>query len=167
MASEQDNTSQGQVERKVSFISNRGLRQVPLNWEHPKDERGRFKPLFDHSHFSEDLLEEYNEDMPEGEKYTGEQILGWHMPDFSDVPQERMGICAYEDTSEGTPISPVFPNTPEGRFQIAKYCAENQTVFASQTADIETWAAMLFGRNTALVDMETGRVEISDSSQRQ
>lgn len=157
-----DRDLSGNPEVRFGFFSNREVRRVPLNWEHPKDERDNFMPLDDFSHFSEDLLDEYNEDMGENEKYTREQILGWHMPDFSDIPEEQMGICAYESTTEGTPISPVFPNTPEGRFQLAKYCTENCTVFASQKTGIEAWAGILFGQGIALVDGQTGTVNIHE-----
>src|SRR3990167_10363366 len=101
MASEQDNTSQGQVEHKVSFISNRGLRQIPLNWEHPRDERGSYIPLQDRElAYTEEEIEEGLADGWLKSRQEAEDML---MPDFSNVPQEQMGICAYETTSEGTP----------------------------------------------------------------
>ena len=50
-------------------------------------------------------------------------------------------IAAYETTSEGTPISPAFPNTPAGRLALINFCAANCTTFADNRADAETWAA--------------------------
>lgn len=157
---EQDSSFQG-IEVRRLFILNRGIRIVPLNWEHPRDPRdgSGFKPLLPREHFDNESFEECRDENP---GLTREEFESWHMPDFSSVPDDQMGICAYETTSEGTPISPVFHNTPEGRFQMAKYCAENRTVFAANKADIETWAAILFSGNTAVVDLHTRRVEISD-----
>lgn len=159
---EYDNSQKIEAPR-IGFMVSREVRHVPLDWKHPVDERGVSISLHDYSDFSEDLVADYNEDAEEGETYTREQILSWHMPDFSGVPEEQMGICAYETCSEGSPISPVYPNTPEGRFQMVKHCSENETTFGSYTADIEAWAGILFGKNAALVDMHTGRLEMSDS----
>ncbi len=94
------------------MIANREVRHVPANWEHPRDERGRFVPL-----------------LPE------------------QMPQPGNGgvIMAYETTSEGTPISPAFPDTPEGRLALVRHCAEHATTFGKHTAGLEAWAAILFG----------------------
>jgi hypothetical protein len=54
-------------------------------------------------------------------------------------------IAAYETTTEGTPISPAFPDTPEGRLALVNYCAEHATTWGDHRADAETWAAILFG----------------------
>ena len=47
--------------------------------------------------------------------------------------------------SEGTPISPVFPNTPEDRLALVNYCAEHATTFGDHRAGAEAWVAILFG----------------------
>lgn len=158
---EQDNP-QG-IERRYYTIANREIRFVPLKWEHPRDGSGSYKPLMSRdSAYTEEEIEEGSTDGWLKSRQEAEDIL---MPDFSKVPEEEMGICAYESTTEGTPISPVRSDTPQGRFEIARYCAENHSVFASQKGDIETWAAMLYGKNPALVDLQNGRVEINDSQQ--
>lgn len=54
-------------------------------------------------------------------------------------------IAAYETTSEGTPLSPCFPDTPEGRLALVRYCAEHVTTFGEHRADGEAWAVILFG----------------------
>jgi len=35
------------------------------------------------------------------------------MPDFSAVPADRLGLCVYETTTKGTPMTPVFVDAPE------------------------------------------------------
>ncbi|MDO8269691.1 MAG: hypothetical protein Q7T54_03410 [Candidatus Levybacteria bacterium] len=158
MTEQQDSS---QWAEKGSFASaTREIRFVPLSWEHPKDETGAYKPLM-----SRDMAyteEEIEEGLADGRISSREELDTWFMPDFSNVPEEEMGICAYESTTEGTPISPVRSNNPQGRFEIARYCAENNSVFVTQRGDIETWAAILYSNNTALVDLQNGRVEISD-----
>jgi hypothetical protein len=54
-------------------------------------------------------------------------------------------MAAYETTTEGTPISPAFPNTHEGLVALIRYCAEHCTTFGEHRADAEAWAAILFG----------------------
>jgi len=68
-------------------------------------------------------------------------------------------IVAYETTSEGTPISPAFPNTLAGRLDLVRYCAEHRTTFGSFKADAEAWAAILFGEGATV--SEDGIVEAS------
>jgi hypothetical protein len=75
-----------------------------LEWEHPKDESGHFIPLSsrDTARFAE-LTQD---------GWSPEEILTEFMPDFSTVPKKQMGLAVYETTTEGTPLSPVFP-TPK------------------------------------------------------
>jgi hypothetical protein len=138
-----------------AFI-NRELRAVPLTWEHPRDERGAFDPLFKRSGLTE---ADIAEDLAEGKSRAA--IEGAYMPDFSHVPPEQMGIQAYETTSEGTPISPVFPDSPEGRYQLVAYCADHETVFAGATASEREWAHVLFGGELAAVDLHTGTITMA------
>jgi hypothetical protein len=64
-------------------------------------------------------------------------------------------IAAYETTSEGTPISPAFPNTDAGRLALINYCAGHCFTFGRHRADAEAWAAVLFGDAAVAAD---GRV---------
>ena len=139
MSPEQNNLHQ--VERCV-ISSNRVVRRVALAWQHPIDEKGSFKPLADLSLLHEEDLYMEGKDMDEC--VTIEQF----MPDFSNVPENEMGVCAYEEVSEGTPISPIFPDTPEGRLELAKYCAQNTRILNRPvTADI------LFSKGITLIDI--------------
>lgn len=150
-----------QSNEKRVFLSNRGLRYVPLGWEHPKDSDGKYIPLIDRDmSYTE---EEVEEGLQDGWITSREELETCYMPDFSEVSAEGMGICAYENTTEGTPISPVVPNSSQGRFELARYCAENHSVFADVKGDVESWAAILFGKNIAIVDAETRSIEIHDT----
>jgi hypothetical protein len=74
------------------------------------------------------------------------------MPDASGLRADETEIAAYEIVSEGTPISPVFPNTSEGTLALVNYCAEHATTFGDYDAGAEAWAAVLFGG--ASVDLD-------------
>lgn len=61
---------------------------------------------------------------PMNERRRSVPLFPGQMPE----PPGETEIVAYETTSEGTPISPAFPNTPEGRLDLVRYCAEHCTV---------------------------------------
>jgi len=113
-------TPTGARHAEISFIANREVRTVAKGWRHPKDAEGRYTPL-----------------LPE------------QMPDVTDGP-ERAWIVAYETTTEGTPISPAFPNTAEGRVALTAYCARNSKTWGLHTADEEAWAVVLFGQDSSI-----------------
>jgi hypothetical protein len=59
-----------------------------------------------------------------------------YMPEWSHA--EATQLMMYEDTSEGTPISPAF-DTPEA---LARWLADNRaSAFGSMTASYEQWLA--------------------------
>lgn len=109
----------------------REIRRVPVDWEHPRDHRGHHIPLRDHeliiaSHAPMDVAQwrsvrsksfdeykalyqaEYPEDYEE--IYGGDRPMtpDEFMPFWSD--DEATGWCMYETVSEGTPVTPVFPD---------------------------------------------------------
>lgn len=124
----------------------REVRRVPANWQHPKDARGRYIPLYDH--FNEKLAS-WNKgrlDWARGKKpefaisETWEEYAGpcpvesEYMPDWTD--SERTHYQMYEDTSEGTPISPVM-DSPEA---LARWLADTgASSFGRYTATYEQW----------------------------
>lgn len=71
--------------------------------------------------------------------YFGQRPLrSDYMPDWPDA--ERTHWQMYEDTSEGTPISPVC-SSPE---ILARWLADNQAIsFGNSTAAYEQWLAMI------------------------
>jgi hypothetical protein len=119
---------------EVLFVGAREVRQIPKGWQHPTDERGRHIPL---------LPFRYPFDEGQEEQPTMPPPLG------------EIEIAAYETTSEGTPISPGFPDTAQGRVDLLNYCAEHCTTFGDHRADAEAWAAILFGDAAVALD---GRV---------
>lgn len=130
-------------ERNIQFIPNREVREIPRGWQHPKDAAGRCSPL-----------------LPYG--YAGDDSEVRVSPETTMPPTPWQGeteIMAYETTTEGTPISPAFPNTPEGRRDLIAYCAEHGSVFGDKHAGFEAWAAVLFGEG-ATVDAN-GNVQAS------
>lgn len=63
-----------------------------------------------------------------------------YMPIWTDA--ERTHYMMYEDTSEGTPISPAF-STPE---ELARWLVDNEaSSFGSSTASYEAWLAVCNG----------------------
>lgn len=130
------------MERYATERSGRAIiRFVPLEWEHPKDTEGKYLPL----------RRRRPEDVGET---TG------LMPDFSDVPDDQIGICVY--TSFGNvPISPVYKDTREGRLELLKHCSRNETVWSTYRADGETWAGILFSNRAYSIDLKTRRVEFT------
>ena len=82
---------------------------------------------------------------PRDEQGRSIPLLREQMPDAGN----ETAIVAYETTSEGTPIPPSFPDTPEGRLDLVRYWAENCTTFAGHQADPEASAVILFGEGKA------------------
>ena len=141
------------------FASGREVRVIPKGWRHPRDARGKYWPLLPADQWpataealSAWMAENEASDPPARKNY---------MPDTDGLPPERTAIVAYETTTEGTPISPAFPNTREGRLQLTRYCAERETTFGHHTADAEAWAVILFGNGDAGVSLD-GTVVAND-----
>ena len=106
---------------ETSFICNREVRLIPEGWEHPRREDGRFVPL-----------------------------LADDMPEVEHLPRERVRLVAYETTTEGTPISPAFPDSPEGKRALVDYCAANCPTFGRHMAGAEAWAVILFRQDVVI-----------------
>ena len=86
-------------------------------------------PVRDENHLEELLLANHDRAQPDPSDY---------MPDFSGAPESDMGLCMYETTSEGTPMSPTF-RTPE---ELARWLTENDApAFAGETATYGQWLA--------------------------
>ena len=119
----------------------RQVRMVIPGWQHPKDESGGYIPLLDH----------YEDDATEWleicEKDGMQAAIDWmgHSPDRKDYMPDWAGLEAthymmYEDTTEGTPISPAFA-TPE---ELAHWLADNgASSFGSRTASYEQWLSTI------------------------
>jgi hypothetical protein len=136
------------------------LRKVPANWEHPKNDNGSYKPMFDK--FYGDALNEWIENNKKWENGTHEDLIKnpklkdeypfyamwngnppdveyYHTKKYNE--EELTHIQLYQTTSEGTPISPVFKANELDK--LCEYAAENCTTFASFKASKEEWYRIL------------------------
>jgi hypothetical protein len=145
----------------------REVRRVPATWDHPRNAKGDYIPL--HDGFTK-CLESYKEDAlqwalgnqrdwftagderkykPRGADSDGMPFEEWdgpmpvaddYMPDWPDA--ERTHLQMYEDTTEGTPISPVMP-TPEA---LARWLADHgASAFGAMTATYKQWLGICRG----------------------
>jgi hypothetical protein len=141
----------------------RQIRMVPPGWKHPKDGDGKYIPLLKGSFADADA--EWNEEYAawqRGEiRAYGKGDQKWepkceaalacdsytewsgrrpspdeYMPPFPDGTATM--LMMYEDTSEGTPISPAF-ETPE---ELARWLADTgASAFGGMTATYDQWLA--------------------------
>jgi hypothetical protein len=113
----------------IMYVGMYEAREIPRGWQHPRDEHGVLVPLLPFGYAFDD---EPGETMP---------------PPLGDAE-----IAAYEICSEGTPVSPPFPNSPEGRLALVAWCAANERLFGKHLVDAEAWAAILFGNAAVTLD---------------
>lgn len=142
----------------------RKVRRVPADWKHPlmadptyPDGSPRYQPMFDRSYaqakadWDEEKAKWDRGEFPsyadeEDKKLPFEEWDGeapnpaYYMPEFPE------GSCThfqmYEDTSEGTPISPVM-DSPES---LARWLADNgASAFGGSTATYEEWLPVCMG----------------------
>jgi hypothetical protein len=143
------------------------LRKVAANWQHPKDEKGNYIPLLEYR-FSKQLAEwqEGKEKWEQGfsenwfpkeneskwkpkteeenkmtwEEWTSEMpVKEDYMPEWSE--EEKTHIQLYENTTEGTPTTPVFK--ADELEKLCEYAAENCSTFADFKKTKEEWFKML------------------------
>ncbi len=141
----------------------REVRRVPADWQHPKHWTGglrgpeeRYKPLYPGDQYKP-RVDEWDDECAKWKAgwrpdhctdsvMTYEQFAGQrphkddYMPNWH--PNLRTHLMMYEDTSEGTPISPAF-ETPE---ELARWLADNgASAFGSDTATYEAWLRVARG----------------------
>lgn len=140
----------------------REVRRVPADWQHPKDANRQYIPLFGGSYsaraatwdlhaakWAEGLMESfsvpgewvsnatYSADYLTYEDWNGARpVPEEYMPDWPD--EQRTHWQFYENTSEGTPLSPVFATAEE----LADWLATNYETRRYEAAkDREEWLA--------------------------
>jgi hypothetical protein len=150
----------------------REVRRVPADWQHPHYEpwegREGYKPLMDGDAYQADhdgFIEKLNaEGLQAAIDYYGQA------PDLSDYmpcwpTEQRTHFMMYEDTTEGTPISPAFA-TPEG---LAQWLVDNNvSSFGGMTAPYEAWLRVArggFAPSAVIEDgvMTSGVAALSDA----
>lgn len=115
----------------------REVRKVPKTWEHPKQENDSYDPLL-----GRDALLWKDEEL-----HISEDMV---MPDFGDEADHFM---MYENTTEGTPISPAF-STPE---ELAHWLANSgASAFAGMSASYESWLLVARGGGACSAVIENG-----------
>jgi len=144
----------------------REVRMVPANWQHPKDARGIYVPLFDGAKFveevaawdlhdakwSEGLRENFvqaGQWAPLDAAWVGRTYAEWSgkrpkPEDYTPVvaPGTATHLMMYENCTEGTPISPAFA-TPE---ELARWLIDNEaSAFGDQGASYEGWIRVAQG----------------------
>ena len=89
----------------------REVRRVSADWQHPKNEFDRYKPLYPGERYEADATGFMEKANAEGLQ----EAIDWYgkAPDQNDYmpnwpAEQRTHYMMYEDTSEGTPISPAF-----------------------------------------------------------
>jgi len=153
----------------------REVRMVPPWWVHPRDgDRTHrdgspaYKPMYDRSflvdeaewleckrHWDAGEVEDWENGgwkpkdssmVGRYEDYDGEYPdPTYYMPDWPK--EQRTHFQMYEDTSEGTPISPIF-ETPE---ELARWLADNGTsFFGGQRTSYEHWLGIVKGTSIGL-----------------
>jgi hypothetical protein len=154
-------SSSPEMGEPIYFMGQKEIRRVPLTWQHPTysvDELepdqhyllGRYKALQSRERYSEEEIEELSR----------EGIFEF-MPDFSDIPEEEMGICIYETVTDGTPKSEVFPDTPNGHLDLIRFAADRIEVIGAGYVSAEAWVAIL--GTGAVIDIANGRVTTNPS----
>lgn len=141
----------------------REVRMVPAGWEHPRDDNGKLIPLMcgdwaeafadwqaEKAKWDDGLVKDWSVTgggwKPRDEGH-GESFEDWtgacpnhlhYMPVFA--PGTATMMMMYEDTSEGTPISPAFATAEE----LARWLADNgASSFGSMTATYDQWLKMI------------------------
>ncbi len=144
----------------------REVRRVPADWQHPKKQVAyhvhadeRYIPLFPGEKY-QSRVDEWDEECAkwkagwrpkyctsaENQAMTYEQYAGQrpHRDDYMPnwPAEQRTHLMMYEDTSEGTPISPAF-ETPE---ELARWLVDNNaSAFADNGASYEGWLRVARG----------------------
>ena len=144
----------------------REIRRVPEGWEHPRDERGNYKPLYDQAY--EDACKEWKEGYAQWERgehpYQSDSEFwdGWTSPPNEDYYRstpsgtqfngEPTHYQIYQTVSEGSPVSPKFVSLE----QLVDWLVEQGTARSSAEAFAKGgWAPSMVVERS-----ETGQVDI-------
>jgi len=122
----------------------REVRRVKADWQHPKNERGYYRPMFgrNYTEAAKEFLEKANAEGLQAaiDWFGSSPNQEDYMPEWPE--SERTHLMMYEDTSEGTPISPAFA-TPE---ELARWLADNgASACGGETATYEQWLRVCNG----------------------
>ena len=110
----------------------REIRRVPPHWEHPKDDRGQYRPMYQKSYkkaaeewLSNAILWSQGKHPEQKPEYTYWWEWSSSPPDkeyYAPYEEsETTWFQLYEDVSEGTPITPPF----ETKAELVDYLVEH------------------------------------------
>lgn len=115
----------------------REVRKVPADWEHPKTESGDYIPLSEgYAEAAKEFMELANKEGLQRavDYFGGAPDQNDFMPDWEE--HEKTHFQMYEDTTEGTPISPPMQTEED----LARWLADNKaSAFGGHTATYEQW----------------------------
>lgn len=141
----------------------REVRRVPKEWKHPTDEHGDFIPLLGRSYteevrewdkgaekWAQGLRTDFKggwqprtEDEAAGgyDRWDGSRpVQSDYMPEWTEV--EATHWMMYEDTTEGTPISPAFETLEE----LARWLTDSgASRWGNTTSTYEGWLEVCYG----------------------
>ena len=137
----------------------REVRRVPAKYKHPTDDiTGKFRPLFD----GRDYQNDHDNFMKLIVKDGLQAALDYmHPPNKDDYMNNfdaslNTHFMMFEDTSEGTPISPAF-ETPE---ELARWLADNgASAFGGMKGTYEGWLRTAQGGYTPSMIISEGVLE--------
>jgi hypothetical protein len=114
----------------------RQMRRVPRTWQHPRNAQGAYIPMYEFFPYDED---EIRDGLANGWLVESPPLYGLAvMPQWPAA--ERTHVQLYEDTTEGTPMSPVCATVEE----LARWVSDHQASwFAGITATYEEWLSAL------------------------
>jgi hypothetical protein len=158
-------------------VMGREVRRVPATWQHPKDQHGSYIPLYPGNQFAQTIIHWREGDAMWSlgfKKSYSTDGSGWELhgevgpysewdgecPDPAEyMPAWPDEFCThmmmYEDTSEGTPLSPAF-ETPE---ELARWLADNgASAFGNDTASYEAWLRVCRGGWAPSMVIAGGRI---------
>jgi hypothetical protein len=140
----------------------RHARKVPADWIHPKNKLGKYIPLRDGENFHQRCSDwdieslkwkeglringdgvwiplDDSEKAMSFEEWDGERpVSNEYMPVWSEA--DRTHFMMYEETSEGTPISPAFQTAEE----LARWLVENgANSFSGEKTTYEHWLSII------------------------
>ena len=148
----------------------REVRRVPPTWVHPKDDRGRYQPMFDRDFLAEArewmdaaIAWDNGTDADAATEKAGHPFY-WQWNGGPPDPQyympswpfeERTHYQMYETTSEGTPISPIM-ESPE---LLARWLVDNNaSAFGGGGASYEGWLRVCRGGYAPSLVIQGGRM---------
>lgn len=148
----------------------REVRLVPRGWKHPSETTNWRDPNAERRWIPKKYgwdkdVAEFQEMLAKGKsvEYTLKYFGGLCPHDYMDADWADEGLkpellCMYEDTSEGTPLSPAF-ETPE---ELARWLADNgASAFAKETASYDQWLSTIKRGHavSAVLNPKTGEIQ--------